>query len=85
LSDEETFKKIMSSKENTCWFIMFLSDLPIKEKAYVIEVIEGNEEVIKQRSLWHTKYFQEYKHVDDIIITPREQHLGFFLHQTKVA
>lgn len=45
----------MSSRENKCQFIKLSSELPIEDKAYVLKVIEGDEEVINNIIVWLTK------------------------------
>jgi len=46
LSDDEIFKKVMSSKENKNRFFKLLSGLPVEKKAYTIDTLE-DEEVAK--------------------------------------
>jgi len=43
LSDDEIFKKVMSSKENKHKFINILSGLPVEEKSYVVDALEDVE------------------------------------------
>ena len=47
MSDDEVFKKIMSSKENKHRFIKLINGLPVEEKPYVVDELE-DEEVVKQ-------------------------------------
>lgn len=66
-------------------FIKLLSELPIAEKEFVVEVIKEDEKVIKQWNLWHAKDFKGHKATNNMNITPKEINLGLFVHRIEVV
>lgn len=75
-SDDEIFRKFMTSKENKHKFIKLLSELLVEEKSYVVYALE-DEVVMKQQRLWHSNLHKECIPPNDMTLTPRNMTMGF--------